>query len=143
MTDTQRLLLLWDMLNHPSHPDAGATNWLLAAGGRAVRIDWDNPVKRVIRNATYTERLRHTTLGLHALDPLRVRGQCPCCPRCWAHPWGSGPAPAACRACFVCVQRALRPAFTPAAAARAGAFRPSGSEPASQASKDRKCYPYS
>ena len=140
--DAQRLLLLWDMLNHPSYSDAGVTNWVLGAGGRAIRIDWDNPKKRVVQGPEYTDRLQRTTLGLPPLDWPHVDALCPCCRPCWAHPWGSAPAPPACHACFVCMQRGLAPRFAPAAVP-AHAFRSSGFEPVSQASKDRKCYPYS
>uniref|UniRef100_A0A7S1ICR5 Uncharacterized protein n=1 Tax=Eutreptiella gymnastica TaxID=73025 RepID=A0A7S1ICR5_9EUGL len=132
-------------MNHPSFSDAGLTNWVLGAGGRTIRIDWDNPKKRVIKGAEYTARLQRSVLALAHIDvldgPHGLPKACDCCRACWRHPWDNTPGPLACPACFACMQRWLGGQIT-AATATPGTMPPAGFEPASETSRNAKCYPY-
>eukprot|EP01012_Entosiphon_sulcatum_P007238 TRINITY_DN13631_c0_g1_i2.p1 TRINITY_DN13631_c0_g1~~TRINITY_DN13631_c0_g1_i2.p1 ORF type:complete len:559 (-),score=40.82 TRINITY_DN13631_c0_g1_i2:1040-2716(-) len=104
----QRWKLLWDAFNYPSYPDAAVMNWLLAAGGRLVRIDWDNPFMSVLRGAEYTKAL----LGQFCLPPPQFGATCSCCERCFNWKWSPHPVPIECQACFLCKQHEFHAAFS-------------------------------
>uniref|UniRef100_A0A7S1J2D2 Uncharacterized protein n=1 Tax=Eutreptiella gymnastica TaxID=73025 RepID=A0A7S1J2D2_9EUGL len=104
----QKELLLWDIYNYASLSDPGITNWILGAGGRILRIDWNNPFMPKLKGLEYATG---QCIQLCMRKPV-FYPECPCCQDCYASSWEGMTVPQECHRCYVCMNNLLRPRIT-------------------------------
>eukprot|EP01006_Ploeotia_vitrea_P061818 TRINITY_DN79247_c0_g1_i1.p1 TRINITY_DN79247_c0_g1~~TRINITY_DN79247_c0_g1_i1.p1 ORF type:complete len:209 (+),score=11.93 TRINITY_DN79247_c0_g1_i1:87-629(+) len=108
--------IFMDLLNFPSYPDAGVSNWLMGGGGRLIRIDWDNPFMDVTKGEKYPLLLA-VNVFCYQKDVFSrdlPHSECPPCKTCWKHSWAAKAPPNECHQCYMCVHTLYNKKNTPA-----------------------------